>query len=83
MIDPQYQDIKDANLPKISKDGVHLKGIRFLKFRFFIWLNFLILQNLVISGRFYNFSSPLRTIVPTLILDFKLDKDASHSQSLP
>lgn len=29
MIDPQYQDIKDANLPKISKDGVHLKGIRF------------------------------------------------------
>jgi quercetin 2,3-dioxygenase len=62
MINPKYQDVKASNLPKISKDGIHLK---------------------VISGRFNDFVSPLKTIVPTLILDFQLEKGAHFTQPIP
>ena len=62
MIDPKYQDIKSSNLPRISRDGIHLK---------------------VIAGKFNDYISPLKTVVPTLILDFQLEKGACFTQAIP
>ena len=61
-MEPKYQDIKNADLPKSFKDGVHLK---------------------VISGRSNDLKSPLKTVIPTLILEFKLDRGATYTQPIP
>lgn len=59
MTEPKYQELLKADIPHVSKDGIHVS---------------------VIAGESLGVSSPVRTITPTMYLDFKLDKGAYLSQ---
>ena len=61
MIEPNYQELKDKDIPKVSNNGVHVK---------------------IIAGESMGVKSPVYTRTPTLYLDFKLDKDAIHTQQI-
>ncbi|KAJ6667561.1 hypothetical protein lerEdw1_016682 [Lerista edwardsae] len=84
MVEPQYQELKNEEIPKPSQNGVTVsvisgEALNVKDYNLYIELNYTMPQFDATGEEL----SKIYTRTPTLYLDFKLDKGAKHTQPVP